>query len=236
LQRDGQGNPLAALETNNDITERKQAEEALRESEEQWKAAFENNPTMYFMIDEGGTVLSVNPFGAERLGYRVDELIGRSVLDVFYEADREAVQRNIASCLEQLGRSLRWELRKTRKDGGVIWVRETARAMSIKQRAVALIACEDITERKRAEEELRRSEAYLAEGQRLSHTGTLGWTVASGELYWSDETYRIFEYDCTEKPTVELVLQRTHPEDVALIKQVIDAAQHESGFGFYTGC
>jgi PAS domain S-box-containing protein len=120
LQRDGQGNPLAALETNNDITERKQAEEALRESEEQWKAAFENNPTMYFMIDEGGTVLSVNPFGAEQLGYRVDELIGRSVVDVFDEADREAVQRNIASCLEQLGRSLRWELRKTRKDGGVI--------------------------------------------------------------------------------------------------------------------
>jgi PAS domain S-box-containing protein len=106
---------------------------------------------MYFMVDEAGTVLSVNPFGAEQLGYSVDELVGRSVLDVFDEADRDTVQRNIAACLEQLGRSVRWEIRKIRKDGAVLWVRETARATSIKEHPVVLIACEDITERKRAE-------------------------------------------------------------------------------------
>ena len=61
------------------ITERRRAEEALRESEEQWKAVFENNPTMYFMVDAAGAVLSVNPFGAEQLGYAVDELTGESV-------------------------------------------------------------------------------------------------------------------------------------------------------------
>jgi PAS domain S-box-containing protein len=161
LQRDEQGNPVAILETNNDITERRQAEEALRESEERWRAVFENNPTMYFMVDAAGTILSVNPFGAEQLGYSVNELVGDSVLNVFYEADREAVQRNVATCFEQLGRTMSWEFRKVRKDGTVLWVRETARAMLMQHRPVVLIVCEDITERKRAEEELEKTQQRL---------------------------------------------------------------------------
>src|SRR5213596_78214 len=67
--------------------------------------------------------------------------------------------------------------------------------------------------------ELRRSEAYLAEAQRLSHTGSFGWKVSSGEIYWSEETCRIFQYDRTTKPTIELVLQRVHPKDAAFVKQ-----------------
>jgi PAS domain S-box-containing protein len=158
LQRDEQGTPVAILETNNDITERKRAEEGLRESEEQWRAVFENNPTMYFMVAAGGTVLSVNPFGADKLGYTVDELVGRPVLNVFYEADREAVQNNVAVCLEHLNRSMSWEARKICKDGQMLWVRETARAMLLKNRPIVLVACEDITERKRVEQELSESE------------------------------------------------------------------------------
>ena len=134
-----------------DITARKRAEDTLRESEEQWRAVFENNPTMYFMVDAAGTILSVNPSGAEQLGYTVDELVGHAVLTVFYEADREAVRRNVAVCLEQLGRTMSWEFRNVRKDGTVLWVRQTARAMVIKNRPVVLIVCEDITDRRRAE-------------------------------------------------------------------------------------
>src|SRR6266478_2343546 len=134
-----------------DITARQRAEDTLRESEEQWKAVFENNPTMYFMVDAAGTVLSVNPFGAEQLGYTVDELVGHAVWTVFYEADREAVRRNVAICREQLGRTVSWEFRNVRKDGTVLWVRQTAKAMLIKKRPVVLIVCEDITDRKRAE-------------------------------------------------------------------------------------
>src|SRR6202521_3470696 len=74
-------------------------------------------------------------------------------------------------------------------------------------------------ERKRAEEALRQSEAYLAEAQRLSHTGSFGWRPSTGEIIWSEETFRIFEYDRTMTPTVELVLQRIHPEDAPLVKQ-----------------
>jgi len=96
-------------------------------------------------------VPSVNPSGAEQLGYTVDELVGHAVLTVFYEADREAVRRNVAVCLEQLGRTMSWEFRNVRKDGTVLWVRQTARAMVIKNRPVVLIVCEDITDRRRAE-------------------------------------------------------------------------------------
>src|SRR5216683_697250 len=76
-------------------------------------------------------------------------------------------------------------------------------------------------------EELRRSEAYLAEAQRLSLTGSFGWRVSTGEILWSEETFRIFQYDRTTKPTVGLILQRVHPEDAALVKQTIDRASQD---------
>src|SRR3989441_8468234 len=82
-------------------------------------------------------------------------------------------------------------------------------------------------------EELRRSEAYLAEAQRLSLTGSFGWRVSTGEILWSEETFRIFQYDRATKPTVELALQRVHPEDAALVKQTIErAAQDGKDFDF----
>src|SRR5260370_39827351 len=62
------------------------------------------------------------------------------------------------------------------------------------------------------EEKLQQSEAYLSEAQRLSHTGSFGWRVSTGEIIWSEETFRIFQYDRLTKPTVELVLQPVHPE------------------------
>ncbi len=82
-------------------------------------------------------------------------------------------------------------------------------------------------ERKRAEESFRQSETYLAEAQRLSHTGSFGWRPSTGEIIWSEETFRIFQYDPTTIPTVERVLQRVHPDDVALVKQTIERATQD---------
>ena len=86
----------------------------------------------------------------------------------------------------------------------------------------------DITERKVAEEAIRRSEAYLAEAQRLSHTGSFGWKTSTEEIVWSDETYRIFEYDRAEKPTLEMLAQRLHPQDRVFFQEVIDRAIQSS--------
>jgi PAS domain S-box-containing protein len=81
--------------------------------------------------------------------------------------------------------------------------------------------------------ELQRREADLEGAQRVSHTGSFGWRVPSGELIWSEETFRIFQYDLAAKPTVEMILQRVHPEDAALVTQCIDrVSQERNDFDF----
>ena len=91
----------------------------------------------------------------------------------------------------------------------------------------ALRESEGRAERRKAEQALRRSEAYLTEAQRLSHTGSFGWDVASGEIYWSDETFRIFECDPATTPTVQTVLDRAHPDDRENVRQTIERAAIE---------
>src|SRR4029077_7834339 len=90
------------------------------------------------------------------------------------------------------------------------------------------ILVDDISQRKRAEEELRRSETYLAEGQRLSHTGSWARNVSSGESFWSQETFRIYDFDSEKaKPAYPTFLERIHPHDRPLVEQTIDSAVHE---------
>ncbi len=72
--------------------------------------------------------------------------------------------------------------------------------------------------------DLQRSETFLAQGQNISHTGSFGWNVSSGEIYWSEETYKIFQYDRAVKPTLELIFQRIHPDDRDLVQQTLDRA------------
>jgi PAS domain S-box-containing protein len=74
---------------------------------------------------------------------------------------------------------------------------------------------------------LHRKEAYLAEAQRLSHTGSFGWRVSTGEIYWSEETFRIFELAPLLQPTLEIIVARIHPQDREFVQQVIETAAHE---------
>jgi PAS domain S-box-containing protein len=175
---DASGSLVERVGTVVDVTERKRSETELRESEEQWRDVFENNPTMYFMVDAGGRIMAVNPFGAEQLGYGVDELVGQPVLSVIYESDRDTVQRHFAGCLEQLGRAKSWEARKVRRDGKVLWVRETGKAVPRTSGAIVLMACEDITERKQVEAEKDRLEAQLRQSQKMEAMGTLAGGIA----------------------------------------------------------
>jgi NO-binding membrane sensor protein with MHYT domain/nitrogen-specific signal transduction histidine kinase/AmiR/NasT family two-component response regulator len=95
--------------------------------------------------------------------------------------------------------------------------------------AFALIASlqQENSERRRAEEALRRSEAYLAQAQTLSHTGSFGWNPATGEIYWSAETFRIFDFDRGNPPDITQIVQQAHPEDKDNLQRTLDRAQRE---------
>src|ERR1700720_331876 len=82
------------------------------------------------------------------------------------------------------------------------------------------------SERRRAEEALRRSEAYLAEAQNLSHTGSFGWNPVTDEIYWSAETFRIYEFDPANPLEFARVIQQTHPDDRAFLEQTLNRARH----------
>jgi PAS domain S-box-containing protein len=119
------------------------------------------------------------------------------------------------------------------KVGATDYVFKTRLARIVPSVRRALREQQERTELERAEKALRRSEAYLAEAQKLSHTGSFGWDVLSGEIYWSRETFRIFEYEPATQVTIERILQRTHPEDRSAVVQLIDRVSLErKGFDF----
>ncbi len=129
-----------------------------------------------------------------------------------------------------LARSDRWEgeLVHTTRDGTkvVVYSRWSLQRDDRGRPIGTFESDTDITERKRTDEALRRSQAaYLAEAQRLSRTGSFGWDVTSGRIFWSDETFRIFELDPASVPSLEVVVERTHPDDRALVQETLERAQ-----------
>src|SRR5437867_577100 len=133
----------------------------------------------------------------------------------------ESLARTVNGMLEQLARQ------NVQLEGEIAVRRKAEQALHRAHDDLERLVAERTVELARANESLHRSETCLAEAQRLSLTGSFGWNVSSGEIYWSQETFRIFEYDPATKLTLELVLQRIHPEDRALARQVIDRASQE---------
>ncbi len=155
-----------------DITERKKAEAALQASEARYHTLYDETPAMYFTVDAAGVVRSANAFGAAQLGYAPDELIGRPVTDLFHHEDKPEAAQALAAAFEDVGLVSHWEFRKVHRDGSILWVRETVHIVRHQSEPMALIVCEDITERKRAERALQRARAEL-EAKVIERTAAL---------------------------------------------------------------
>src|SRR5438552_11067950 len=147
--------------------------------------------------------------------------LSRRVVSSGGSHELESLARTVNGMLEQLARQ------NVQLEGEIAVRRKAEQALHRAHDDLERLVAERTVQLARANESLHRSETYLAEAQRLSLTGSFGWNVSSGEIYWSQETFRIFEYDPATKLTLELVLQRTHPEDRALARQVIDRASQE---------
>jgi PAS domain S-box-containing protein len=151
-----------------DITVRKKSEEALQESETRFRALFDDNPAMYFIVDTQGIVLAVNSFGASQLGYTIEELVGKPVLNVFYPDDKEAVKQHLIETLKHPMEVVNWEFRKVRKDGSMLWVREAVRAVyAADGQLVVFVVCEDITEQKQKDFELLKAKELAEQSNKL---------------------------------------------------------------------
>ena len=170
--------------------------EAIRESEEKYRALYEDNPSTYLTIDASGSILSVNEFGAMQLGYSAEELVGRPVASLFHPEEREEALGRLTQRLAGPGKVAHWERRQVRKDGQVRWVKESAR--SVRGRSgepVVLAVCEDITERRRAEEQARESVRKLE--RLLDETvQTLAAVVEVKDPYTSGHQRRVVRIAC----------------------------------------
>jgi diguanylate cyclase (GGDEF)-like protein/PAS domain S-box-containing protein len=137
------------------IQERQQAERALRCAVERYRVLYDDTPAMFFTVDSHYDLVSVNHFGAAQLGYEVAELVGQPVNVLYQTEDFESVVSHLDQCLAQTTQVHRWQARKVRKDGRVIWVRETGRMVRDAEHETAvLLVCEDITEAHELSEKL----------------------------------------------------------------------------------
>jgi PAS domain S-box-containing protein len=227
VTRDESGRPRCIFGTLQDITERKRAEEALRTGEVRFRTIVDHATDAFFLHDAHGTIIDVNRQACESLGYTREELIGMHPSDF----DTDVVPPMLTQIGERLeaGEIFAFDTHHRRKDGRVFPVEVRVRPFWEGGTRFGVSLARDITERKRAEEALRRSEAYLAEAQRLSRTGSWAWDVATREfVHWSQEHYRLHGRDPQRgMPSWEEARQFIHPDDRARCLEGIETAIRE---------
>ena len=237
--RDANGNIVKWYGSSLDIEERKTAEDQRRRNAEELQRS-------EFYLAEGQRLARMGSWAFDPNGfyYWSPELFRmhgldlackppsvQEYLDCVHPQDRESMANLIKGILTKAS-PFDAIKRIVRPNGEVRYIRCVGAPVVENQTLKNYVGSAiDVTEHELLTQELRRREAYLTEAQRLSHTGSFGWKPDTGEIVWSDETYRIFEYDRSVNPTIDSVAQRVHPEDRADFQKVIaDASRGATDF------
>jgi PAS domain S-box-containing protein len=192
----------------------------LQQSEDRLRLVIDTIPAHVWSARPDGSVDFINRRWLETTGLALEDALGWDWDSVVHPDDLARYVSEWRTALAT-GKPMESEVRLRRPGGEYRWW--LTRNVPLRNEAGAIIkwygTAIDIEDRKRAEEALRRSEAYLAEAQRLTHTGSWAWNLRTGELYWSQEVRRIYGLDPQAKPSWPWFFDRVHPEDLARVQQ-----------------
>ena len=227
---EGSGNEGVAFVL--DLSEQNRQESARLYSEERYRVVVETASDAVVSIDDKGSIVFANPATATIFGYDPAELAGKPLTLLMPEYMRELHQTGFKRYLATGQRHMNWqgtELTALRKSGEEFPVEVSFGEITRDGHKTFTGFVRDISKRKQAEQALRRSEAFLAEGQHLGQIGSFSWRVATDEITWSAELYRIYELEIGVPVTPELIRSRVHPEDVSLIEKMKMVDQAREG-------
>ncbi|MBS0166378.1 MAG: PAS domain S-box protein [Nitrospira sp.] len=187
------------LDLKNQIGQNRQIEAALKSSEQRYQLLYEHNPFIYFTLLPDGTVVSVNRFGADQLGYRAEDLVGQSIVKVFDSREHHTVLQQLATCATHPYTAFQWEAQKTRRDGTRLWVKEHAQAIhDHTDQILILVTCEDITGRKRTEKQLHETSRLLSTLVEESALPIVSLDREARVVSWNHAATRLFGWSREE--------------------------------------
>ena len=198
---------------------------SLQSSEDRLRLVIDTIPAYAWSARPDGSVEFINRRFLEFTGHSAEDILGWGWSSLIHPDDLTKYVSEWQAAVA-CGQPMEGEARVRRMDGSYRWL--LIRNVPLRDQRGSIVkwygTSIDIEERRQAEDALRQSEAFLSEAQRLSKTGSFSWSASSGDIVWSEETFRIFRYDRTTKPTVGLILQRVHPEDALRVKQTMERA------------
>jgi PAS domain S-box-containing protein len=227
IREPGDGRRLALATIGRDITSRKRAERTLLESERKFSIIFDKAPFPIILARlPQGYLVDINEAWLKLFGFTREQVVGKTSLELGINRDPEGLPPLFTE-LQERGSVRNREFICFTKDGEARVVSCNMDAVEFGGNSYLLSTLNDITEHKRVEEERRRSEAYLKEGQRLSHTGSWAWNVSTGELFWSEEHFRICGLDPQIGKPPNPAIQVIHPEDLSFAQEAFEKAIRE---------
>ncbi len=198
-----------------DITKRKQAEEALRRSEERFRTIIENAGDIVHILDEQGVIRYISPSVEKVLGYRPEEMVGRFGREFIHPDDAPRTDEGFEEAIQHPGAERFLELRLRHRDGS--WRTVEVRGKVLDDRTgtrIAIVNTHDITERMQVQEALSRSEERFRLVARATNDVLWEWDIASGDLHWSEAAPKVFRFAVAEVgSSIEWWVERVHPED-----------------------
>ncbi|BAI62269.1 putative histidine kinase [Methanocella paludicola SANAE] len=213
------------------ITRNDRAAEALRESEHKFRVLAETMPAAIFLY-QGDKYIYVNPAAEKITGYSKEELIGMNFWD-WVSPEYKDIMRDRGRA-RQMGESApsRYEVKFRAKDGREGWADFAAGLIEYGGRPAVIAVAFDITNRKKAEKALKKSQYILSKAQEIAHVGNWAWNLRTGGMKWSDEGFRIFGYSPQEfEPSLDWLLSRVHPDDKDTVTKSTDATRYRQKLG-----